>query len=97
MYGGNTCSSTTCFNTNYAPVAASVPVVFGETGETYDDKSCGATNIATIMGWADAHNVGYEAWAWDTWGTCGSLISDFSGTPANVYGTYVKTHFAILP
>jgi hypothetical protein len=97
VYGGNTCSSTTCFNANYAPVAASVPVVFGETGETYDDSSCGSTNIATIMGWADAHNVGYEAWVWDTWGTCGSLISDFNGTPANNYATWVRGHYLSLP
>jgi chitodextrinase len=97
VYGGNSCASTTCFNTNYAPVAASVPVVFGETGETYDDSSCGSTNISTFMNWADAHNVGYEAWTWDTWGTCGSLISNFNGTPANNYGTWVRGHYLSLP
>ena len=97
VYGGNSCASTTCFNSDYAPVAASVPLVFGETGETYDDSSCGSTNINTFLTWADSHNVGYEAWVWDTWGTCGSLISDFNGTPANAYGSYVKSHFATLP
>jgi endoglucanase len=97
VYGKNSCASTSCFNTNYAPVAASVPVVFGETGETYDDSSCGSTNINAFMTWADSHNVGYEAWTWDTWGTCGSLISDFNGTPANAYGSYVKSHYANLP
>ena len=97
VYGGNSCASTSCFNSNYAPVAASVPLVFGETGETYDDSSCGSTNINTFMGWADAHNVGYEAWVWDTWGTCGSLINDFNGTPANAYGTWVRGHYLSLP
>ena len=97
VYGGNTCSSTTCFNSDYAPVAAQVPIVFGETGEMYDGSSCGSTNIATFMNWADAHNVGYEAWTWDTWGNCSSLISDYNGTPANAYATWVRTHFLTLP
>jgi hypothetical protein len=97
VYGGNTCASTSCFNTNYAPVAASVPLVFGETGETYDDSSCASTNINTFMTWADSHNVGYEAWVWDTWGTCGSLISDFNGTPANAYATWVRSHYLSIP
>ena len=43
----------------WAPVAAAVPLVFGETGETYDASSCGSTNISTFMNWADAHGVGY--------------------------------------
>jgi hypothetical protein len=97
VYGGNTCSSTTCLNSDYAPVAASVPLVFGETGETYDSSSCGSSNVSTFMNWADAHNVSYEAWVWDTWGNCGSLISDFNGTPANAYATWVKNHYATRP
>jgi endoglucanase len=97
VYGGNSCSSTSCFDANYAPVAASVPLVFGETGETYDASSCGSSNVSTFMSWADAHNVGYEAWVWDTWGNCSSLISDYNGTPANAYATWVKGHFATLP
>jgi hypothetical protein len=97
VYGGNTCYSTACMDTNYAPVAASVPVVFGETGEMYDGSSCGSTNVSTIMNWADAHNVSYEAWVWDTWGNCSSLISNFNGTPANAYATWVKNHLATRP
>jgi len=93
VYGKNYCASVSCFDTNYAPVAASVPLVFGETGETYDDSSCGSTNISTFMNWADAHGVGYEAWTWNDWGTCGVLISDFSGTPANAFGSWVKNHY----
>jgi hypothetical protein len=97
VYGKNVCSTTACFDANYAPVAAQVPVVFGETGETYDDSSCGSANVSTFMNWADAHGVGYEAWTWNTWGTCGSLISSFSGTPANAYASWVKSHYATLP
>jgi len=97
VYGKNGCASVSCFDTYYAPVAASVPLIFGETGETYDDSSCGSTNISTFMNWADAHGVGYEAWTWDVWGDCGSLISNFDGTPANAYGTWVRTHYLTLP
>jgi len=99
VYGGNSCSSTSCFNTDYAPVAASVPMIFGETGETYDASSCASTNTNTFMTWADAHNVGYEAWVWETWGNCLSLISDYYNVanPPNAYATYVKNHYATLP
>ncbi|HEX5469791.1 MAG TPA: cellulase family glycosylhydrolase [Gaiellaceae bacterium] len=96
VYGRNTCSTTSCFNSTIAPVAAEVPVVFGETGETYDDSSCGSANISTFMNWADAHGVGYEAWVWNTWGTCGSLIERYDGTPANAYGSWVKQHLKSL-
>jgi hypothetical protein len=97
VYGNNTCSSNNCLNSQMAPVAAVVPLVFGETGETYDDSSCGSTNISRLMGWADAHGVGYEAWTWDTWDTCGSLISNYDGTPANAYGTWVRDHYLGFP
>jgi hypothetical protein len=55
VYGKNACASVACFDANYAPVAAQVPLVFGETGETYDDSSCGSANISTFLKWADAH------------------------------------------
>jgi endoglucanase len=97
IYGTNACSSNTCLNAQVAPVAAVVPVVFGETGETHDDSSCGSANINRIMTWADAHGVGYQAWVWNTWGTCGSLISDFDGTPANAFGTWVRNHYLQFP
>ena len=32
-------------------------------------------------------------WTRDTWGNCLSLISDFSGTPANAYGSYVRSYY----
>jgi len=97
VYGKNTCDTTSCFNSQMAPIAAKVPLIFGETGETYDDSDCGSSYISAFMNWADSHSVGYEAWTWDTWGTCGSLISNYNGTPANGYASYVKSHYATLP
>jgi hypothetical protein len=93
VYGGNTCYTPSCLDSNTGPVAQNVPVVFGEYGETYDASSCATTNTAAMLNWADAHGVGYEAWTWDTWGNCLSLIGDFDGTPANAYGTFVRSHY----
>jgi hypothetical protein len=97
VYGGNTCYTPACLNTTTAPVAAVVPVIFGEFGETYDGSSCGASNTAATVNWADAHGVNYEAWVWDDWGTCGSLISDYDGTPAGAFGTWVRDHYVTFP
>jgi len=70
VYGKNTCDTTSCFDAHMAPVAAKAPLIFGETGESYDDSDCGSSYISTFLTWADAHDVGYEAWTWDTWGSC---------------------------
>jgi hypothetical protein len=94
VYGGNTCSSTACLNRTMAPVARSVPLIFGETGETYDDSSCASTNTARFLGWADANDVGYAAWTWNTWGNCEALISDYAGTPDHKYGAFVRSYYA---
>jgi endoglucanase len=93
LYGKDTCDTTRCLSTQMAPVAAKVPLILGETGETYDDTDCGSSYISTFMRWADAHGVGYEAWTWDTWGTCGSLIRSYRGAPAHAYGTWVRSHY----
>jgi endoglucanase len=52
--------------------------------------------VASLLDWADAHGVGYEAWAWDTWKTCGSLITSYNGTPRGAYGTYIRAHYLKL-
>jgi hypothetical protein len=93
VYGNNTCASLTCLDQTMAPVAKRVPLVLSETGETYDDSSCGSTNISRVIGWADAHGASYAAWTWDTWGTCGSLVSSYDGTPANAYAGWVHDFY----
>jgi hypothetical protein len=96
VYGKNVCSSNSCLDRTVAPVARQAPVVFGETGPSYDGSECGSNTISRLMQWADAHDIGYEAWAWDTWKTCNSLISDFAGTPRGGYGSWVRSHYAQL-
>jgi hypothetical protein len=93
VYGKNLCDTVACLNSSMAPIARVVPLIFGETGETYDASDCGSSHISTFMRWADAHNVGYEAWTWDTWNNCGVLIANYKGTPYSGFGRWVRNHY----
>jgi endoglucanase len=90
VYNFNSCSNTSCWDTQVAPVAAQVPVVAGEIGQ----NSCAHDFIDQVMAWADSHNVGYLAWTWNPWGCSGGnvLIQDYSGTPTDSYGSGFKAH-----
>jgi len=101
IYGNSVCGAQNngeCLTRTIGPVADVVPVILGEVGETYDDSSCTGNNARIILPWADARNVGYAAWTWNTWRTCLSLISAFDGTvntstPAGAaYARYIKEH-----
>jgi hypothetical protein len=94
VYGKNLCSSVDCFNQTYLPVTLQVPLIFGETGETFDASSCGSSNISRFLNWADQNQVGYAAWTWDTSQNCFALINDYSGMPAHQYGTFVQSYYA---
>ncbi len=93
VYGKNTCDTLACLNSSMVPITKVVPLIFGETGETWDASGCGSGYISTFMDWADAHGVGYEAWTWDTWGNCGVLISNYQGKPYSGFGSFVKAHY----
>lgn len=93
VYGKNLCDTLACFNEGMRPVSRSVPLIFGETGETYDGSQCDAHYISRFMTWADANGVGYEAWTWDAWGGCGVLIADYGGTPSSPWARWVKRHY----
>ena len=101
IYGNNSCGAQNngaCLTQTVTPVAAQVPVIFGETGETYDDSECTSKNMQIILPWADTHNISYLAWTWDPWGNCDALISDTNATPNTTtppgatYPTYVHDH-----
>jgi endoglucanase len=93
VYGKNLCDAVKCFDSSMRPITKVVPLIFGETGETYDASDCGSSYISAFMTWADAHGVGYEAWTWDTWGGCGVLIKDYGGTPSSAWARWVKQHY----
>ncbi|MGD9694634.1 MAG: glycoside hydrolase family 5 protein [Thermoleophilia bacterium] len=100
-YDGQRCSTVACWDAEIAPVAAQVPVVAGEFGET----DCSPAHDQRWMSWADAHGVGYLAWQWVVLApseranpACASLvlIEDVAGTPAAPNGTALKAHLAAL-
>lgn len=96
VYGKNLCDTTSCFNSSMKPITKVVPMIFGETGETYDASDCYPNYIPAFVDWADKNGVGYEAWTWDDWGgslVCGVLIADYDGTPANQWATWVQQHY----
>ena len=96
VYGKNLCDTTSCFNSSMKPITKAVPMIFGETGETYDASDCYPNDIPAFMHWADENGVGYEAWTWDDWGgslVCGVLISNYDGTPANQWASWVQQHY----
>jgi endoglucanase len=94
VYGKNLCDTVSCFDSSMTPITKVTPMIFGETGETYDASQCSSHYISTFMDWADAHGVGYEAWTWDTWGGCGVLIKTYAGAPSCAWASWVKQHYA---
>ena len=95
IYNFQGCSNSSCYDSQAAPVAAQVPLLATEVGT----DTCDAAYFNTLLNWLDAHQSGYLAWTWNTWGAaCGAiaLVSDLTGTPTT-YGQLYKTHLANLP
>jgi Cellulase (glycosyl hydrolase family 5) len=97
--GQSSCGYTpACWDAATSAVAASVPIITGEFGET-DGSS---TSMSAYMNWADAHGIGYLPWAW--WNASGltgdaALYALYSGanfTPQAPAGTTYKAHLATL-
>jgi hypothetical protein len=99
-YQFNRCKDARCWDAEIAPVARTVPVVTGEFGET----DCTDTHVKAYMTWADAHDVGYLAWAWwapdspsDGSPACSELaLLNADGTARFPNGTALKDHLANL-
>ena len=92
-YNFNKCATSSCWDSQIAPVAASVPLVAGEVGE----NDCAHGYLDALLPWLDGHSAGYLGWGWDTF-DCSSfpaLISDYSGTPTN-FGVGLRDHLAAL-
>jgi hypothetical protein len=91
IYNFNTCSNTSCWTSQLAPVAAQVPLTLTEIGE----NDCAHGFVDGLMDWADANGVGYLGWTWNNWdcSTGPSLIVDWNGT-ATAYGQGLKDRLA---
>jgi hypothetical protein len=95
VYQNTWCNTVTCYNTEVAPVAAQIPVVAGEIG----NSACDATMLNGLMNWLDGRGIGYLAWVWNAAGpNCADikLILDYAGTPGP-YGVIYRTHLLGLP
>ena len=100
-YPGQGCQSSGCWDSEILPVAAAVPVIATEFGET----DGGSSFLSSFMTWADSHEIGYAPWAW--WVTDASdgvaanlyaLVSDLSSfTPRSPSGTSYHDHLLSLP
>ncbi len=93
-YNFGSCIDVVCWNYMVAPFASQVPVLATEVGE----NDCTGSYLSRLLPWADDHDVGYLAWAWDA-ASCEdgpSLISDYAGTPT-AYGAWYNQHLASRP
>lgn len=89
------CAAEACWQAVIAPLAAKVPVIVGETG---DSRCASPTFVPGFLSWADAHRLSYLGWAWNTWADCQNiLIKDYAGTPTDNYGVYFRDHLLALP
>jgi hypothetical protein len=91
IYNFTGCNTTSCWDSTVAPVAQQVPVVATEVGE----NDCAGGFLNTLLPWADSHQIGYVAWAWNTAGCGGgpALISDYGGTPT-AYGAAYRAYLS---
>jgi endoglucanase len=86
-YNFNTCDTQSCWTSEVAPVAASVPVVAGEIGE----NDCAGTYIDPLTTWMESAGISFLAWAWNADFNCSSgpgLITDYTGTPTGYGAAY---------
>ncbi|HJW48885.1 MAG TPA: cellulase family glycosylhydrolase, partial [Candidatus Limnocylindria bacterium] len=96
VYPFTWCKDVACYDREVAPVAAQMPVVFGEFGHDGGDVAW----LNTLMSWSDARGVGYLAWTWSIGDSSGfsqlKLITSWNGTP-NAYGRVIRDHQLALP
>ena len=90
-YPGQGCS-TSCWNSTVTAVAASVPIVTTEFGNTAETTSTAAGNsgnyLVPFMTWADAHGIGYLPWAWWDVGA-----AEAAGNGSDIYALFTGSSF----
>jgi hypothetical protein len=90
----SSCANVACWNSMLTQIGH-IPLITGEMGFS-------TSYINSYMDWADRAGVSYLAWTWDAWknpdGSCSgqALISDYSGTPCDPYGTDYQEHLLAL-
>jgi endoglucanase len=88
-YSDSVCATSSCWDEQVAPVAAQVPLVVGEIGES----DCADTYLRPLMPWLDARAASYLAWTWNLWGCEGfQLMTDYASGAPTPYGRAVHDH-----
>ncbi|TPW77973.1 FG-GAP-like repeat-containing protein [Schumannella soli] len=97
-YPGQRCSTVSCWNSEITPVAATVPVIATEFGQS----DGGSKFLDAFLDWADGAGIGYAPWAW--WSVSSddsaesaayALITDTNTfTPKAPSGVAYKNHLA---
>ena len=95
-YEGEQCAAIACWANTIAPIAGSVPLVVGETGD-YTGSGCHLANLPAFLPWADSHGISYLAWTFNPWGyNHDVLIKDWQGTPSACEGEFYSAHLAAV-
>jgi hypothetical protein len=84
IYSNNACAADTCWDMAPQTVAASVPVLATEIGES----DCAGTFITQVMTWLDSQNIGYLAWSWNAFGACVPATKSSGGNPWSLVANY---------
>ena len=100
------CADPACYDRDLAPLADQVPLVAGEVGPALEvdagrvDQDCPRSAVrsggwaAETLEWLDDHGAGWTAWSWNPWGDCWSLVRDWDGEPAPVWGEALRRRLA---
>ncbi len=84
IYSNNACVADTCWNMAPETIAATVPLVATEIGES----DCMGGFITQVMSWLDSQHVGYLAWSWNAFGTCVPSTKTTGGNPWSLTSSY---------
>lgn len=81
-YDFKRCADETCWDAEWVPVAAEVPLLLGEVGAT---DPLDGDFVRRALTWAGGHDAGALLWVWSALDDPMSLTTDLDGTPS-AYG-----------
>jgi endoglucanase len=90
------CAAVSCWDSVVAPLAAQVPVVVGETG---DSAAGPLTYLPSFLPWANTHGLSVVAWTWNAWTNPDDvLVTNMqTGAPTASEGVFYKAWLAAQP
>lgn len=81
VHDHSACADVTCWRTSLLAVAARVPVVTAEVGQS----RCQPNILDSYIPFARANGISYIAWTWNVSAGCSALIASYQGVPS-AYG-----------